>query len=247
MTDSRAQTKSARIVDLLNRQIEAANNGRPDNIKQWREQSRVALRMAFGEGDEMLKRFDAVKYTPSMWTDTSPQSYFDRVEEAGVQRAMEILRASVVELELSEPEAPAIDVGELHPWVSGSAASLWDGGHRRNAVEESARTIEVQLRAKLGVDGGTGTKLVQAFATSSPKPGQPRLRFSGFEEGSESWVNAHQGAMAFGQGCMMRIRNLYNHGHEPSDAEALEALAALSLLARWIEEAEVEPASGDNS
>lgn len=152
-----------------------------------------------------------------------------------------------VELELSEPEAPAVDVGELHPWVSGSAASLWDGNHRRNAVEESARTIEVQLRAKLRVDGGTGTKLVQAFATSPPKPGQPRLRFSGFEEGSESWNNAHQGAMAFGQGCMMRIRNLYNHAHEPTDAEALEALAALSLLARWVEEAHVVSADSGGS
>lgn len=39
--------------------------------------------------------------------------------------------------------------------------------------------------------------------------------------------------MAFGRGCMMRIRNLYTHGQEPSEQEALEALAALSLLARW--------------
>lgn len=45
--------------------------------------------------------------------------------------------------------------------------------------------------------------------------------------------------MEFGKGCMKRIRNLYVHGHEPSDAEALEALAALSLLARWIDEASV--------
>lgn len=45
--------------------------------------------------------------------------------------------------------------------------------------------------------------------------------------------------MSFGQGCMKRIRNLYVHGHEPSEDEALEALAALSLLARWIDEAAV--------
>lgn len=94
MTDSRAQTKSARIVDLLNRQIEAANNGRPDNIKQWREQSRVALRMAFGEGDEMLKRFDKVKYTPSVWTSGMPDSVFNPAREKGVQRATEISRAA---------------------------------------------------------------------------------------------------------------------------------------------------------
>lgn len=40
----------------------------------------------------------------------------------------------------------------------------------------------------------------------------------------------------------MRIRNLYSHG-EPDPEHALEALAALSLLARWIDDAEVEKAS----
>ncbi len=46
--------------------------------------------------------------------------------------------------------------------------------------------------------------------------------------------------MSFGRGCMMRVRNLYSHGHEPTEQEALEALAALSLLARWIDDAGVE-------
>jgi hypothetical protein len=42
---------------------------------------------------------------------------------------------------------------------------------------------------------------------------------------------------------MMRVRNMYTHGHEPAEHEPQEALAALSLLARWIDDAEVEVAS----
>jgi len=46
---------------------------------------------------------------------------------------------------------------------------------------------------------------------------------------------------------MMRVRNLYAHGHEPTEQEALEALAALSLLARWIDDADVGSRVRDQS
>jgi hypothetical protein len=47
--------------------------------------------------------------------------------------------------------------------------------------------------------------------------------------------------MSFGSGCFQAIRNplghLLNEEVELSEQEALERLAALSLLARWIERA----------
>jgi hypothetical protein len=50
--------------------------------------------------------------------------------------------------------------------------------------------------------------------------------------------------MGFGAGCFQAIRNppghLPNEEHELSEQEAVEQLAALSPLARWIEKAEVE-------
>lgn len=58
--------------------------------------------------------------------------------------------------------------------------------------------------------------------------------------GTKAWTNAHEGAMHYGRGCMMRIRNLVEHHHdELPEQEALECLASLSLLARWIDEAVV--------
>jgi hypothetical protein len=51
--------------------------------------------------------------------------------------------------------------------------------------------------------------------------------------------------MYFGMGCFMAIRNPIGHlpreHHEITEQEALEQLAAWSLLARWIEHAEIEP------
>ena len=44
-------------------------------------------------------------------------------------------------------------------------------------------------------------------------------------------------------GCEKGIRNLVTHGgRKPDEQTALEMLAALSLLARWIDEVEVETA-----
>ena len=57
-----------------------------------------------------------------------------------------------------------------------------------------------------------------------------------------------QGAMAFGAGCFQAIRNpvghLPNEEHELTEQEALERLAAFSLLARWIQEATLETTDG---
>ena len=57
--------------------------------------------------------------------------------------------------------------------------------------------------------------------------------------GSDGWKSAHDGAGAFGRGCFLRIRNLYTHHDGDVEQEDLEALAALSLLARWIDSAAV--------
>jgi hypothetical protein len=82
--------------------------------------------------------------------------------------------------------------------------------------------------------------VTEAFNPNPPKPGHRRLRFAEFEEGTQAWTDAHQGAMHFAQGCMLRIRNILEHHHGEVDQRvALECLAALSLLARWTDEAAV--------
>ncbi len=56
------------------------------------------------------------------------------------------------------------------------------------------------------------------------------------------------GAMHFGMGCFMAIRNPIGHlpheHHEITEQGVFEQLAAWSLLARWIERAEIEPEPG---
>lgn len=237
-----SRANSDKVVELLDQAIADGNNGSPSDFQRWKESSRTALRLALGKDDDAIERFDKIRYSLSMSTERTPRSAHDEAKRSGIRRGIAMLEAARTEVEVTDSSAPAVDVTGLHRWVAGSAASLWEGGHHRQAVEEACRTIEVQLRAKLGIDGDTLTNLVtHAFNPKPPKSGEVRLRFTQFTEGTTDWTNAHEGAMSFGRGCAMRIRNLYTHGQEPSEQEALEALAALSLLARWVDDASPVP------
>jgi hypothetical protein len=135
---------------------------------------------------------------------------------------------------------PVLDATQLHPWVWLAAERLWANGHFPEAVRSAAaRILDEELPKKLGVPRG-GSSVGEAFSEKEPSLGSPRLRFASFTHGTDDWRNAHNGARLFGMGCEAGIRNLVTHGgRRPDEREALEMLAALSVLARWIDEAEV--------
>jgi hypothetical protein len=97
------------------------------------------------------------------------------------------------------------------------------------------------LQAKLDRQDISGADLaMQAFKLDPLKPGERRLRFPGLIEGSEAYKSRHDGAKFSGAGVMLAIRNPATHDLTQPDAQvALEYLAALSIFAQWIDEAEV--------
>jgi Protein of unknown function (Hypoth_ymh) len=141
-----------------------------------------------------------------------------------------------------EGGGPRLVASRMHDWVWTSASKLWNDGHKRAAIQAAATQIDTQLQTRLGRFSVSGKALVeQAFSMDEPTPDKPRLRFPGLLKGSDSFKDAHQGAMSFGVGCMMAIRNPATHDlTEPDDQAALEQLAALSVLARWIDNCEVD-------
>jgi hypothetical protein len=158
--------------------------------------------------------------------------------------AMELIgrleQAEEVEARLSPP-GPQLHASNLHPDVWDAARSLWRSQHRREAVEAAARSLNAVLQDRLGRRDITDADLVrQAFRSGAPEVGKPRLRFPG-DRTSPTWRSRQQGAMEYGAGCFLAIRNVAAHEDEElSEHQALEQLAALSLLARWIDECELE-------
>lgn len=100
------------------------------------------------------------------------------------------------------------------------------------------------LQSKVNRRDVSETDLVrQSFSDKAPEPGKPRLRFAHITD-VQTADSVRQGVMAFGAGCFQAIRNpighLPNGQVELDEQTALERLAALSLLARWIDEASLE-------
>jgi uncharacterized protein (TIGR02391 family) len=136
-----------------------------------------------------------------------------------------------------KPTAPRLAADRLHPWVWGAAQSLWESGHYAEAVSTAARKVNAELQNKVGRRDLSEAKLCsQAFSMSPPTADSPRLRLSGDQE-TDTWRARQTGALSFGQGCFTAIRNPLAHEEstELSEHEALEQLAAFSILSRWIE------------
>ena len=146
-----------------------------------------------------------------------------------------VLLAGAEEVALSPVEARL----ELHPIVGLAAVHLPD--NPGVAVREAARDVEIMLRSKLGSLTGTLAQLADAFSTDPPREGGARLRFDSAPIDTDHGKNLHLGALHFAKGCALRVRNVHQHHEaEVSPSIALEQLAALSLLARWIDEARLE-------
>ncbi|RAN94815.1 TIGR02391 family protein [Micromonospora noduli] len=155
-----------------------------------------------------------------------------------------IERSEEIDANLSvEEPGPQITADALHPWVWSAARPHWESGNDRAAIHAAAVNINSRLRKKLGrFDVSESKAIREAFSLEDPQPGRPRLRLCPPDD-PDHFKSVHVGAVNFGCGLFAGVRNpvahLTDEDHDLSEGEALECLAAFSLLARWIDRAEV--------
>jgi hypothetical protein len=162
---------------------------------------------------------------------------------AAVELQAHLQQADLVDRVMG-PTGPRLAAAELHPWVWEEAAPRWDAGFYRDAVQAAAtRIFDVELPRKLGVQPQPNpADLFSAFAPDR-KTGT-LLRFTDMDPTDAGWASVHRGTMLVGQGCVAAIRNPRTHRLAVREEQVvLEELATLSLLARWIDDAEAVPAS----
>lgn len=158
------------------------------------------------------------------------------------QRAIALLESGEHLRQILGDVAPELSAGSMHAWVWDSAKTLWVSGHYRDAVSAAARGINAQAQAKVERRDASEWKLLaESFALKAPEPGKPRLRLMA-DDGSDTFKAMHEGAGFYARGLYQGIRNPANHDQLPelSEGEALEQLAAFSVLARWVDGATVE-------
>ena len=163
-----------------------------------------------------------------------------------------VAQRAIVQLERTEEirenlgdNAPLLDASRMHPWAWEAARSLWQSRHYREAVHGASRKVNAETQNKLNRRDISETELFQqAYSKDDPRPGQPRLRLPD-DDGSKTAVSVRRGIMALAEGCYAALRNPASHAvlDELSEVEALEQLAAFSLLARFVERSEVKTAA----
>jgi hypothetical protein len=184
------------------------------------------------------------------WTSENAASKNDefRTERDAAKRLLARLDSHAeVEEKLGTDLSPRLSAAALHPLIWRGAQAQWSTGHRHEAVLAAAKAVNSHLQAKVSRRDISESDLIrQSFSDKPAEPGKPRLKFSSVID-YQTRESMRQGVMQFGSGCFAAIRNPV--GHLPNDEieldeqTALERLAALSLLARWIDEAHVEPAT----
>ncbi|WFB83735.1 MULTISPECIES: TIGR02391 family protein [Streptomyces] len=171
-------------------------------------------------------------------------TYWYRVRTAAAQ-ALGMASSAEEIAAFLRPVSPALAADSLHPWVWEPAAPLWAAEARQDAVLAAARTLNRRLQQKLGRhDIGETDLCMQTFDLKEAQPGKPRLRFPG-DRMTATWRARQEGAKYFGAGAFLAIRNVAAHEEAVgwSRQDALEHLAVLSVLARWIEQCTTERVS----
>lgn len=153
-----------------------------------------------------------------------------------------IIRDAEIRTNLGE-DAPDLNAASMHARVWEGARSLWQSGHYSEAVEAAAKKVNAETQNKVERRDVSETGLFnQVFSADDPAPGSPRLRPPA-DDGGKTALSVRRGMRAFAEGWYAALRNpLAHEGGELDEAVALEQLAALSILARWVDSSEVRRA-----
>jgi Protein of unknown function (Hypoth_ymh) len=152
------------------------------------------------------------------------------------------LDALVLKAEAEAP--PTIGAAAMHPLIWGAAAPLWRDRHFRQAVGAAAEALIASVKVRTGRNDVAETDLwKQVLSSEPPAPGKPRLRWPG-DPNDRNVKSMSDGLRQYAPGVQMTIRNMMIHVHEElSEQPALERLAALSLLATWIDNCDLVEAA----
>lgn len=237
--DNTARVDDGWVLEQLERFVDAASP-QHDGRGNWLPKGgREAVVDQVDTVERILDRFY------KGWREMKPQSVryeWHGHEEMARRCLSRLLRESEVQAALGDG-APTFSASALHPWVWDGARSLWNSGHFREAVEAAAKSLNARTQNKVDRRNLAEADLfAQAFSDDEPKSDMPRLRPVGTEGDGKTARSLRRGIRDYASGCYAAIRNPKAHDDPSVDTpeqEALEQLAALSVLARWVDSADV--------
>ena len=167
--------------------------------------------------------------------------------QAALRAVSEIKHREEIAEKLGD-NAPQISAAALHPWVWESARSLWQSGHYRAAVQAAVTKLNAETQNKVGRrDISEKALFSESYSSNAPEPGKARLRPAN-DDGGKTASSIRRGIASLAEGLYAAIRNPASHDllDELEEHVALEQLAVVSVLARFIDDSAVikwEPSS----
>ena len=199
-----------------------------------------ALRDKEDQVRRILKHALALKTLPEILT-TRSGDFYEVV--SGIEMstyALGRLRNEAETRALIGSTAPTMQADALHSLVWEAASKRWHSGHYSDAVQRAATFLNAHVQDITGrTDISDNDLMSQTFSLSDPQPKKPRLRWPG-DDANLTVKAMRVGILNFSQGVFSAIRNPATHSTEDMQRqEALEQLATLSTLARWIDRCEL--------
>ncbi|KRA25933.1 hypothetical protein ASD65_06220 [Microbacterium sp. Root61] len=132
--------------------------------------------------------------------------------------------------------APSMKADALHPMIWGAASGRWESGHYSDAVQRAATALSGLVKDQTGrYELGDSQLILQAFSLDPPQQDRPRLRWPGNDD-DLTVKSMREGILYMARGVFAAVRNPASHSTDDLPRqEALEQLATLSILARWID------------
>jgi uncharacterized protein (TIGR02391 family) len=137
------------------------------------------------------------------------------------------------------PDGPALVASSLHEWIWGAAAQFWDAGQCEAAVEYGAKSLNAHIQKKSGMSTADRELASEVFSAKLSTK-NVRLWLPGRRD-ADTWRSRQDGLHLLAMSAFAGIRNVVAHSVAAgwSQQEALEYLAVLSVVARWVDETEV--------
>lgn len=225
-----AEEKLATYLDMCQEVKNAVPPGRhwSDRANHFNNQAELML----GTVARIVRELD-----PSNGEELRPPKYGTGNEtEFRVRRALGMLRDAEETDRHMAPDAPQLVADQLHPRVWSAASTIWDTGEYRVAVAQASLALSTHIKALAGSRLTDGKLMADVLSPEQPKTGQVRLHFPGDSE-DETWRSRQRGLHMLAQGAYAGIRNVLAHEDETlREHAALECLAVLSVVARWVDE-----------
>jgi hypothetical protein len=201
----------------------------------------VALREREDQTRQVVARTLNLDSLPQLITSSGSDGYVSLTDGVEVCKyALGRLRTQAETLANLGTSAPAMKADAMHPLIWSTASARWASGHFSDAVQRSATFLNAHIQDLVGRSDVADSELMrEVFSQSRPAEGKPRLRWPGGDD--DLTVRAMRiGILNFSQGIYSAIRNPATHSTENMERqEALEQLATLSILARWVDRCDV--------